>query len=185
MLLIIISVFAWIYVESNPLLFNESFWTHAHCIKIASVELRNYADKHNGEFPFHPDGYGDALLLLDQEFFFALTGPGFDPAFYDEVKRKGQHLAENKCGRVYVQGLNTHSLPNTVILFDRLPTPGGDHCHFPFRLWAPLGREVCYIDGNTEFVVETAWPQFALKQIELLVESGIQKERAKELYGLK
>jgi hypothetical protein len=44
-------VLAVTYVRSNPLVFNESFWGHAHCIKIAGFELSGYAQSHGGKFP--------------------------------------------------------------------------------------------------------------------------------------
>ena len=72
-----------------------------------------------------------------------------------------------------------------VILFDKLPTPGGDHCHFLTRLSAPLGREVGYADAHSEFVSEEDWPAFAQQQIGLLVAEGIGREEAESLYASK
>ena len=31
------------YVRTHPLIFNESFWTHAHCIKGGGLSLVGYA----------------------------------------------------------------------------------------------------------------------------------------------
>jgi hypothetical protein len=177
-----------LYVRSHPLVFNESFWMHAHCIPQAILELLSYADRHNGTFPYHPDGYGDALLLVEQNCVYALTGPGYDETPFVEAKQEGKHLPEEECGRVYIQGLTTKlkaGQSKIVILFDKLPTPGGDHCHGFSRLTAPLGREVGYADGRHEFVREEGWPEFAKEQIELLVGEGIEREEAERLYASK
>src|SRR5262249_54228306 len=133
LVLLVLGGLAVLYVRSHPLVFNESLWQHAHCIKIAGLELERYAEENKGKFPHHPGGYGNALLLLSEDCFFALTGPGYDAAAFHAAKRNGRDLAEEECGRVYVQGLTKKSNPEIALLFDKLPTPGGDHCHFPQR----------------------------------------------------
>jgi hypothetical protein len=169
---------------TRPFVFNESCWEHAHCIKIAGLTLLDYAGQHGGRFPYHPKGYGNALLLLDEDVYFTLTGPGHDDAPFYEAKRKGTNLPEEACGRVYVQGLTMKSNPEIALLFDKLPTPGGDHCHLPFRLWAPLGREVWLVGGSMEFVPESDWPDFAEEQVELLVREGWQRHEAERLFAV-
>jgi hypothetical protein len=170
----------WAYVHSHPLVFME---THAFCIKCAGLELSAYADQHQGRFPSHPKGYPHALLLLNEDCFNCLTGPGYDAAPLFEAKRTGRDLTEAECGRVYIQGLTTKSNPEIALLFDKLPTPGGDHCHLPVRLWAPLGREVSLVSSLTEFIPETAWPEFARKQVELLVQDGVNRKEAERLFA--
>jgi hypothetical protein len=59
-LLVLLVVF---YVRTHPLVFME---THAHCITPAGFCLHQYADEHNGHFPVHPQGYGNALLLMGE-----------------------------------------------------------------------------------------------------------------------
>src|SRR5262249_7244093 len=140
-------------------------------------------DAHQGRFPFHPDGYGNALLLLDEDCYNCLTGPGYDPAAFREAKRSGNDLPEEKCGRVYVQGLTTKANSEIALLFDKLPTPGGDHCHLPARLWAPLTREVWTIGASHMVIRESEWPAFAAKQVELLVKEGIPRKEAERLYA--
>jgi hypothetical protein len=174
-----------VYVRTHPLVFNESLWGHAHCIKIAGIELANYASTNDGKFPAHPRGYGNALLLLNEDCYFALTGPGYDDKAFHEARASGKDLPEEECGRVYIQGLTTKSPSTAALLFDKLPTPGGDHCHFPWRLWAPLGREVLFLDGCSTFVEERSWPQFAREQVELLVREGLRREEVERLFASK
>src|SRR5437763_11688161 len=83
------------YVRTHPLVFLEP---HQHCIKAAGLELHRYADEHQGRFPSHPGGYGNALLLLDEESYHTLTGPGYDAAPLREAKRAGKDLPEEECG---------------------------------------------------------------------------------------
>lgn len=178
-------VLAVLYVRANPLVFSESMWEHEHCIKVALIELMDYCAENGGTYPSHPNGYGDALLLLDEQCYYALTGPGYDEAPFHRAKESGRDLPEQECGRVYVQGLTDKSHPDIALLFDKLPTPGGDHCHFPIRLWAPLGREVMFVGGDTSFVEEDDWPGFVKRQVELLVAEGFEREEVERLFAEK
>jgi hypothetical protein len=180
--LAIVAILLIVYVVTHPLVFLEA---HRHCIKFAGLELARYADLHQGRFPFHPGGYGNALLLLDEECFHALTGPGYDAAPLVEAKKANGALSEVECGRVYVQGLTRKSNSEIAQLFDKLPTPGGDHCHLPMRLWAPLGREVWFVGGHSTFVAESDWPEFAKSQVDLLATEGFDRQEAERLFASK
>ncbi len=41
-----------VYVHSHPLVFNESFFGHAHCINGGGLALVMYAHAHGGRFPY-------------------------------------------------------------------------------------------------------------------------------------
>lgn len=174
------------YIRSNPLVFNESSFQHAHCISQARQVLSMYAETHNGRFPTHPEGYANALLLMPEDMpWYALTGPGYDPKVLADAKARGTKLSEEECGRVYVQGLTVRSNPKLVLLFDKLPSPGGDHCHLPARIWAPLAREVLFVSGEDTVIRESDWPDFARQQVELLVQEGWPRQEAERLYAQK
>ncbi|HEV2946708.1 MAG TPA: hypothetical protein VGX70_04995 [Gemmataceae bacterium] len=181
-----LAVLALVYVRANwrhnQLAFMEA---HTHCIKAAGLALEQYATQHQGRFPFHPKGYGNALLLLNEDYFASLTGPGYDAAPFFKAKIEGTELTEEDCGRVYIQGLTKKSNPQIVLLFDKLPTPGGDHCHFPIRLWAPLGREVWSVGEMHQFIRESEWTEFASKQVDLLVQEGFDRQDAERLFASK
>jgi hypothetical protein len=184
--IVALGIAGWIYVATHPLVFNESFWSHAHCIPQAGLALRIYAGDHFGHFPAHTNGYGDALLLLlegEYTLSYALTGPGYDRFVFDCALTNRTDVPEAECGRVYVQGLTETNNPELVILFDKLPTPGGDHCHGFARLTAPLCREVAFVDGSRRTIREAGWPQFSRKQIELLEKEGFSREQAEALYA--
>ena len=180
--LVLLVVLVFVYVRTHPLEFMD---THAHCIVAAGLGLEQYASDHQGRFPFHPKGYGNALLLLNEDYLETLTGPGYDTTPLREAKRTGNELPEEECGRVYVQGLTKKSNPQVALLFDKLPTPGGDHCHLPVRLWAPLGREVWLVGSEHIFVPQREWPEFTRKQVELLVQEGFACEEAERLLASK
>ena len=174
------------YVRSHPLVFNESLFGHAHCIAQTGLALHQYADENAGRFPSDTNGYGNALLHITNEvghFWGCLTGPGYDGQIFALAARTGGRIPESRCGRVYVQGLSESNDPEIAILFDKLPTPGGDHCHFPRRLVAPLAREVSLIDGSYRVIRETNWLSFSQRQIELLVKAGMPREEAKGYYN--
>lgn len=170
------------YVRTHPLVFNESFWGHAHCIKGGGLSLDGYAREHNGRFPFHTNGYGDALLLVNAGWDTALTGPGYDTQVFERARKTGEDAPEREFGRVYVQGLSYSNAAEIAILFDKLPTPGGDHCHGFRRIFAPLGREVWTINSANRFIPESNWASYSKQQIELLVTAGISREQAEVYY---
>ena len=90
------------------------------------------------------------------------------------------HVPEGQCSRVYVQGLSDTNNPEIALVFDRYPTPGGDHGRRP---WGPLLREVGMLDGSMVAVREEKWPEFRRKQLELLVAEGISRAQAEKLYA--
>jgi len=171
-----------IYVWSNPLIFNESFWQHAHCIKQAGMLFQSYADQNGGRFPADPRGYGCALLQFDPDCYYTLTSSGYDESAYHAAKQQGTPLAEKDCGRVYIQGLNKFVNPKIAILIDKKSTPGGDHCHLLARMTAPLGREVAYVDGSSDFISDKDWPAFVQSQLLLLATTSIPPAEAQRLY---
>ena len=177
-----------VYIWTHPLVFNESFFSHAHCIPQAGLGLRQYALDHDGKFPTHTNGYGDALLLLlagDYTPSYAITGPGYDRLLFDNALTNNADVAEAECGRVYIQGLTETNNPEIAILFDKTPTPGGDHCHLWRRLTAPLSRDVLLIDGSQRTIRESNWPEFSKNQIELLVQDGFDGAAAEAIYAEK
>jgi hypothetical protein len=174
------------YVHTHPLVFNESFLGHAHCLKAGGLALEAYANEHAGKYPYDPKGYGDALLLLTNEvagWWESVTGPGYNAKPFLEALASGTHLPEEKCGRVYVQGLIRTNDPEIALLFDKLPTPGGDHCHLFARVRHAVGREIWTIGWGMRFIPEKDWPAFSRHQIELLVMAGMAKAEAERLYA--
>lgn len=184
---IVTAVACGVYVRTHPLVFNESFFGHAHCMPQALGALNQYAAEHFGKFPAHTNGYGDALLLLSPEYadWPVLTGPGYNADNSAQWKKSGANAPESEFGRIYVQGLTTTNDPEIALLFDKLPTPGGDHCHLLTRLWTPLKREVGFVRGDFRAVRESKWPEFAKNQIELLVKDGFDRAAAEALYAEK
>jgi hypothetical protein len=172
------------YVKSHPLVFNESFWEHAHCMPQAALSFKTYALDHQGRFPYSTNGYGNALLLMTNEmgnFWAGFTGPGYDSAVFAEAARTGRHIPEQECGRVYVQGLSETNNPGIALLFDKVAAPP-DHCHFPRRLWWGFVREVCFVDGSWRMVPVVEWSDFARRQVEFLVADGFPRAQAQQLY---
>jgi hypothetical protein len=164
------------------LMFNW-FHAHEHCIKGTGIALRTYAMDHGGKFPFHTNGFGDAVVLLLRGMYDdprGFTAPGDDGSLYKECLRTGAHMPGERCTRAYVQGLSDSNNPEIALVFDRYPTRGGDHFRRP---WGPLLREVAMLDGSMRVVREEGWPEFRRKQIELLVAEGISRAEAERLYA--
>ena len=168
------------------------FHAHEHCIKISGSALRTYATDHDGKFPSHTNGFGDALLLLVKEDALQagdtntgeytiryITGPGDDGSVFKNALRSGGDVPEEKCSRIYVQGLTEASNPDIAILFDKKSSRGGDHFRRP---WGRLLREVCMLDGSMKTIAEEKWESFSKEQIELLIQGGIKREAAERYY---
>jgi hypothetical protein len=159
------------------------FHAHEHCIKGTGLDLRTYAIDHNGRFPFHTNGFGDAIVAIlreGQAYPYEFTAPGDDGSSLKECLKTGAHMPEERCTRAYVQGLGDTNNPQIALVFDRYPMRGGDHFRRP---WGPLLREVAMLDGSMEVIREEKWPEFRRKQIELLIAEGISRTRAEKLYA--
>ncbi len=153
------------------------FHAHEHCIKQAGLAFRTYALDNNGDFPYDTNGFGNALLLLVKGGYLGddtngqysigpITGPGDDGRVFRGALKTGAPIAEQKCSRIYIQGLSETNNPNIAILWDKKSSPGGNHFHRP---WGPLLREVCLLDGSMQVVPEKNWAAFSGNQVELLV----------------
>jgi hypothetical protein len=181
-----LAAFCVFYVRAHPLVFNESFFEHAHCIVITGLSLDSFAADHNGRYPVDTNGYGSALLQLTNytaSFWEGLTGPGYNGNVFAEAARTGRRISESECGRIYVQGLSRTDNPDIALFFDKIPSPGGDHCHFLHRIFAPLVREVWTIGSGRRVIRDTDWAAFSKTQIELLVAAGMSRQQAEEYYA--
>jgi hypothetical protein len=185
LILLLIALATAVYVRTHPLVFNESFWGHDHCIAQVGMALRIWANDHGGKYPTHTNGYCDALLLAWNEINSPslMTGPGYSGEPFRKAHDTETHLPESEGGRVYIQGLSEDMDASIALVFDKLPTPGGDHTHFLARCSAPLGREVSFVDGSHRFVREENWPGFTQEQIERLVRVGVTRSEAERLYS--
>lgn len=159
------------------------FHAHEHCMKNAGLSLMQYASEHGGKFPFHTNGYGDALLLMldesSKEEARLFTAPGDDGTLLREHLKSGADVPEMRCTRSYVQGLSETNNPEITLLFDRYPTRGGDHFRRP---WGPKLREVWMLGGGHRVIPEKNWPKFQEQQLNLLVEEGMPRSEAEAYY---
>jgi len=150
---------------------------HRHCIKIAGTLFAEYAMKHGGTFPYHTNGFGDALLQLVKgrpEAIAFICGPGDD----GHVFSNALHVPEEECSRIYVQGLSHTNDPGLCILFDRRSVRGGDHFYGSGKSL----REVCMLDGSMQTIPDERWAEFGKHQVELLVAAGFKREIAMHYY---
>lgn len=157
------------------------FWGHQHCLVATGMALKAYADMHEGRYPVHPNGFGDALLLLTRENLAgisSLCGPGDNGAMLQSALGTSSDVAEDQCSRVYVQGLSESSDRRLCLIFDRRSTRGGDHR----RGFGPRVREVFTIGGGMSAISDDQWPAFKSEQIQLLTTAGISREVAEKYY---
>jgi hypothetical protein len=162
---------------------------HQHCIKVAGGAFMWYAGDHNGQLPFSTNGFGDALLLLAGGhgetndylggFFACVCAPDDAGQVFSEALKNNSTVPEDKCSRVYVQGLNMTNDSQLCILFDRNSCRGGDHFRSP---WGHRVREACLLDGSMEVIPDEKWPEFSRNQVELLVAAGFSRTNALRFY---
>jgi hypothetical protein len=167
--------------------FFNLFHAHEHCSKVLGSFFRQYASIHDGKYPAHTNGFGDALLLLitddDHSFVRHLVAPGDDGKMMRECLEKNLDVPEDKCSRIYIQGLaETNAYDSVALVFDAYPTPGGDHFRCP---WGKPARDVVMADGSVQFIRETRWPAFAQEQIERLVQLGLKRDELEKLFGVR
>ena len=157
---------------------------HQHCIKMAGTYLSGYADAHHGEYPSHANGFGDALALMAADIGYTsgamvLVGVDDDASLLMAAATNHTHLPEEKCTRIYVQGMTEASNPQIAILFDRYAVKGGDHR----RGNGPYLREVLFVHDGVREIELKNWPAFASNQVELLVQEGIARPVAEAYYA--
>ena len=172
------------------MLFNV-FHAHEHCIKQAGGAFAAYALDNQGNLPYDTNGFGNALLLLVKGGYLGdttgqysigpITGPGDDGALFRQALQTGARIPEQKCSRIYIQGLSQTNNPQIAILWDKKSSPGGDHFHRP---WGPPLREVCLLDGSMQVIPEKSWAAFVSNQVELLVQDGIPRAAAWHYYEI-
>lgn len=159
-------------------------WTHVHqhCIKVAGMAFRTYAINHEGRYPSHTNGFGDALALLaveQPEMAHNLVGVDDDGSRLLAAATNHTHLRDEVCTRIYVQGLGETNTSSLAILFDRYAVVGGDH----HRGKGSYLREVLFVGDYVQEVALKDWPAFARSQVELLVQEGIVRPVAEAYYA--
>lgn len=164
---------------------------HQHCIKQAGLAFKTYALDNQGNLPYDTNGFGNALLLLVKGGYLGdtnglysigpITGPGDDGSLFRQALKTGVPIPEQRCSRIYIQGLSETNNPEIAILWDKNSTRGGDHFRRP---WGPLLREVCLLDGSMQVIPDKDWTRFSSNQVELLVQDGVPRAAARHYYEI-
>ena len=184
---IIVAILAFIRMA----VFND-FHAHEHCIKQTGLAFRMYADDHDGNLPTDTNGFWQrsahswsraATLETNGTYSIGLiTGPGDDGAVFRVALKTGAPIPEEKCSRVYIQGLSEKNNPQIAILFDKKVLSRRRSCS--------AGRgdryfvKSCLLDGSMQIIGEKSWPVFSSNQVELLVQAGIARATAEHCYKI-
>jgi hypothetical protein len=159
----------------------HSLYGHQHCIKATAMAFLSFADDNDGRYPYHTNGWGDALLLLVKSNYADISlicGPNDDGRVFREAMEKGTDVPEELCSRVYVQGLTDSNASGLLILFDREPFPGGDHF---YGLGEPI-RECLDGDGSMVQLNDKLWPIWRSNNMERLIELGFSRKEVEGYY---
>jgi len=175
--IMVISIVAWFTLRPK---------SHQHCIKAAIFILHGYAAEHGGAYPKNDRGWGDAMLSFapspdNTDWVKYFVGVDDDGAHLIRALKSGEDVIEDRCTRIYVEGLTEKSDSGIAILFDRNSVKGGDHFRgFPGQ--KPL-REVITVCGQHLMVKDPEWPSFVAKQRELLKNEGFAGSEISRYYG--
>lgn len=154
---------------------------HQHCMKATASAFMSFADDNGGRFPFHTNGWGDALLLLVKSNYADISlicGPNDDGRVFREALEKGTDVPEELCSRVYVQGLNQTNARGVLVLFDRVSFPGGDHF---YGLLEPR-RECLDGDLSMQSLDDKLWSRFSRQSAGRLMELGFSRAEAESYF---
>ena len=155
--------------------------TSGTCVRQIQISLAMYAETNNGVFPYHPDGYADAFLLLYPSYTSsckALTGPYYNTSVLKATYESGGDVPEDVCGYVYIQGLSKSDNQNIIILFEKVASHGGWH----FSRGTPLGRRAMTLGGERKYLLNKDWDKIVSEQIKLLKEAGFDSKKAERYY---
>jgi hypothetical protein len=149
------------------------------CDKGLYFVLRDYAEKHNGNYPS-----GEATPEASLSLIHSLDDSGFENAYLlhrrdvpEEVVRQilksEQLLDPQTCGYNYVEGLRLDSKPQLALFWDKeglseigMRLSGGGHI-------------VTFVDGGSRQIPESEWNSFVEEQQKLLAEEKIKVENHK------
>ena len=157
-------------------------YSHQHCIKQIGLFFPIYSSEHFGQLPFSTNGFGDALLILlkeDPTVINSICGPDDNGRIFIEALKNNSIVPEEKCSRVYIQGLSESNDPQICILFDRNSCKGGDHSRSP---WGHPLREAWLLGDGMKGIRDEDWPEFSRKQVDLLVAAGFARTNALHFY---
>ena len=73
--MLVVPLVLFIYIKANPLVFNESWLEHSHCMAQVYNALRMYSDQNDGSFPYSEKGYADGLGMASDHCYWIVTGP--------------------------------------------------------------------------------------------------------------
>ena len=157
-------------------------YVHLHCIDTAGLAFKFYSSEHDGKLPYSTNGFGDALTQFakrDGTFLNSLCGPDDDGNLFKEALTNHSIVSEDKCSRIYIQGLAETNDPAICILFDRNSCKGGDHHRSP---WGHPLREALLLDSSSQFIRDEDWSAFSSNQVKLLVAAGFSRTNALYFY---
>jgi hypothetical protein len=139
------------------------------CNKILYMELSNYANLHNGEFPSGeatPEASLSLIQTLEKDYpdGYLLRRRDVPKEVVDKMLLEGKLLGPKTCGWNYVEGLRIDSDRQLALFWDKegLTEMGA-------RL-SEGGHWVTFIDGELKTISAAEWDDFMANQKKLLAE---------------
>jgi hypothetical protein len=148
-------------------------WSHC-CITGLGMSLRNYAEKHDGNFPTGESCPEASLSLLHYQQSCGtgaevLRGKTVPVEITQAVLDRGELLGPDSCGWHYVEGLREDDNPDIAILWDKVGLGHNGERGY---------HSVLCIAGFEKSIPDKEWPAF-LEEQKALIEA-LPAERAKK-----
>jgi hypothetical protein len=138
----------------------------SHCCDIGlHMELRCYAEKHDGWFPRGESSPEASLSLLyrdDPDIAYILRGKSVPYTVVRDTLERGELLGPETCGWQYVEGLRVDDDRRLAVFWDKAGL-----AHNGARL-SSGGHIVTFVGGHQEYIVGSKWEEFLQEQQQLL-----------------
>jgi len=143
------------------------------CSKALGLELRLYANDHDGWYPYGmktPEASLSLLCTNNSSVQGILRGKHLPQEVVDRALANNGLLGPASCGWHYIEGLREEDDPQLAVLWDRII--GLDHNG---RLKSGLQHEVITVDGSMQYISKQNWPAFVQQQKRLLAETAANR----------
>jgi hypothetical protein len=141
---------------------------HSHCcIKSMMFALHQYADEHEGRFPFGQQTPEASLSLLFKGQYvdsYVLRGMTIPQHRVEQILTNGGLLGPDTCGWNYVDGLTRADNDGLAILWCKQPLGHNGQRN------STGAREVLFVGDDIKWISGVEWPSFVAEQKKLLAQ---------------
>jgi hypothetical protein len=163
-LLVLIGTLVFVIVGARVWYRYEYPYGYSHaCSKGLGMSLRLYAEDHYGWLPRGAATPEASLALLAKDdmtsALWVLGGKNIPHDVVQESLTREGLFGPTNCGWHYIEGLRVDDDPEIAVAWDKVTGLGHNGERQPRCM-----HEVVLLDGSTQFILKTAWPEFVADQ---------------------